>query len=132
MPELLRHPEHLPLCVRQAPVALRYLGLLAPLDWANFHEHDLDTDWGISPVPYVLFVAAHLIKLDQESACLPWLRRYLVEHPVLSATLNFPIPGCSCSLSATDVAVGDYYWGYASGVVATIIPDWAEIVLAEL
>lgn len=25
-----------------------------------------------------------------------------------------------------------YYWGYASGVVATKIPDWGEVVLAEL
>lgn len=26
----------------------------------------------------------------------------------------------------------EYYWGYASGVVATKIPDWGELVLAEL
>jgi hypothetical protein len=26
----------------------------------------------------------------------------------------------------------EYYWGYASGVVATKIPDWGEFVLAEL
>lgn len=25
----------------------------------------------------------------------------------------------------------EYYWGYASGVVATIVPDWGEVVLAE-
>lgn len=25
----------------------------------------------------------------------------------------------------------DYYWGYASGVVATIVPGWGEVVLAE-
>jgi hypothetical protein len=27
---------------------------------------------------------------------------------------------------------GDYYWGYASGVVTTKIDDWGEFVLAEL
>lgn len=27
---------------------------------------------------------------------------------------------------------GEYYWGYASGVVATKVDDWEEIVLAEL
>ena len=26
----------------------------------------------------------------------------------------------------------EYYWGYASGIVATKIPDWGEFVLAEL
>jgi hypothetical protein len=27
---------------------------------------------------------------------------------------------------------GHYYWGYASGVVATKVPGWGEVVLAEL
>ena len=40
------------------------------------------------------------------------------KNPVVPAT-NF---------SAKD----EYYWGYASGVVATKIPDWGEFVLAEL
>jgi len=30
------------------------------------------------------------------------------------------------------VSVGEFYWGYASGVVATKVPDWGEFVLAEL
>ena len=34
--------------------------------------------------------------------------------------------------AATTVAVGEFYWGYASGVVATKVPDWGEFVLAEL
>ena len=28
--------------------------------------------------------------------------------------------------------VGDFYWGYASGVIATKVPGWGEFVLAEL
>jgi hypothetical protein len=35
-------------------------------------------------------------------------------------------------LPADTLSVGEYYWGYASGVVATKIPDWGEFVLAEL
>src|SRR5262249_52894073 len=27
---------------------------------------------------------------------------------------------------------GEYYWGYASGVVTTKVPEWGEFVLAEL
>jgi len=30
------------------------------------------------------------------------------------------------------ISIGEYYWGYASGVIATKIPDWGEFVLAEL
>lgn len=32
---------------------------------------------------------------------------------------------------ADTVSVGEYYWGYASGIVATKVPDWGEFVLAE-
>jgi hypothetical protein len=28
--------------------------------------------------------------------------------------------------------VGEYYWGYASGVIATKVPGWGEFALAEL
>jgi hypothetical protein len=30
------------------------------------------------------------------------------------------------------LSIGEYYWGYGSGVVATKIPGWGEFVLAEL
>lgn len=33
---------------------------------------------------------------------------------------------------ASQVEVAEYYWGYASGVVATKVPTWGEFVLAEL
>ena len=32
---------------------------------------------------------------------------------------------------ASAVEVGEYYWGYASGIVATKVPDWGEFLLAE-
>ncbi len=35
-------------------------------------------------------------------------------------------------LPAATISVGEYYWGYASGVVVTKVPDWGEFVLAEL
>jgi len=34
--------------------------------------------------------------------------------------------------SAATVKVGEYYWGYGSGVVVTSVPPWGEFVLAEL
>ena len=34
--------------------------------------------------------------------------------------------------SASMISVGEYYWGYGSGIVVAKIPDWGECVLAEL
>jgi hypothetical protein len=33
---------------------------------------------------------------------------------------------------ASTAKVGEYYWGYGTGVVATKVPDWGEFVIAEL
>jgi len=33
---------------------------------------------------------------------------------------------------AKNLEIGEYYWGYGSGVVATRVADWCELVLAEL
>jgi hypothetical protein len=35
-------------------------------------------------------------------------------------------------VAAATVQVGEYYWGYGSGIVVTKVPDWGEFVLAEL
>ena len=43
----------------------------------------------------------------------------------LPTPLTDPVP-------ASTVQVGEYYWGYGSGVVATKVPGWGEFVLAEL
>jgi hypothetical protein len=44
--------------------------------------------------------------------------------PLPTPTHN-PVP-------ANTLSVGEFYWGYASGVIATKVPDWGEFVLAEL
>jgi hypothetical protein len=35
-------------------------------------------------------------------------------------------------IPAKDKAVGEFYWGYGSGVVVSKVPGWGEVVLAEL
>jgi len=35
-------------------------------------------------------------------------------------------------VGAMTLKVGEYYWGYGSGIVVTKIPSWGEFVLAEL
>jgi hypothetical protein len=42
-----------------------------------------------------------------------------------------PTPTCYPS-PANTLSVGEFYWGYGSGVVAAKVPDWGEFVLAEL
>jgi len=237
----------LPAFVRQSTVAMRYLHLLEPLDWGRFPERDLTTGWGSPTVPFASFLAAHLIKLDQQIVYMSGLRDYLIDHPALVWILGFPLvpssryawgfdveaslptarhftrmlrttpnavsqylldetvrllvaeletevddfghaisldtkhiiawvrennpkdyiehrydktkqpagdPDCrlGCKrrrnqraaakeppptpqdnpVPADTISVGEYYWGYASGVVATKVPGWGEFVLAEL
>jgi len=244
---LALNPTLLPRFVRESALALRYLHLLAPLDWSRFPERDLETDWGTPAVPYASFTAACLVKLDQQVVYMSHLRQYLVDHPALVWVLGFPLlpspnypwgfdaeaslptqrhltrllrtmpnqplqylldssvnliqselaevgvclgesisldtkhiiawvkennpkayvperydktkqpsgdPDCKLGckrrhnqrassadppptpttepLPAHTVSVGEYYWGYASGVVATKTPRWGEFVLAEL
>jgi hypothetical protein len=35
-------------------------------------------------------------------------------------------------VAVSTVSVGEYYWGYGTGVVATKVPYWGEFVIAEL
>jgi hypothetical protein len=48
-----------------------------------------------------------------------------VESIPVPTPLQNPIP-------AANLEIGEYYWGYGSGVVATKVADWGEFVLAEL
>jgi hypothetical protein len=48
-----------------------------------------------------------------------------VESIPVPTPLTNPVP-------ADKLEIGEYYWGYGSGVVATKVPDWGEFVLAEL
>jgi len=47
------------------------------------------------------------------------------------AVESWPTPTTN-PVPAKHLEIGEYYWGYASGVVATKVPDWGEFVLAEL
>jgi hypothetical protein len=245
---LAQTPDQLPRFVQESAVAMRYLQLLSPLDWTHLPERDLQRHWGIPAVPYTPFVAACLVKVDQQFRYMSRLRQYLVDHPALTWILGFPLtpsnaypwgfdvnaslptprhfnrmlrtlpnailqvllgntvtllhqelpadsqfgktialdtkhilawvkennpkayltgderydhthqppgdPDCrlGCKkrrnqqtaaptptdtplenpVPANTLKVGTFYWGYATGVVATKVPDWGEFVLAEL
>jgi hypothetical protein len=89
--QLTHSPTQLPRFVQESAVAMRYLRLLEPLDWTRFPERDLNTPWTISPVPFAPFVAASLVKLNEQHVYMPQLRDYLVEHPALVWVLGFPL-----------------------------------------
>jgi hypothetical protein len=91
MHQLVQNLNCLPRFVRESAVAMRYLHLLAPLDWARFPERDLETDWGSPTVPYASFAAACLVKLDQQLVYMSHLRQYLADHPGLLWLLRFPL-----------------------------------------
>jgi hypothetical protein len=90
-----------PMLVRNSPVAQRYLDFLGILSWDQFPERELHDPRGKPPVPYLPFVAACLIKLDQGFTYMSQLRRYLVEHPALLFLLGFPL-----------VRSSQYPWGF--------------------
>jgi hypothetical protein len=98
---LAQEPDRLPLFIRESAVAMRYLRLLGSLDWDQFPERDLERKWTLPAIPYAPFVAACLVKLDQQIQYMARLRQYLVEHPALTWILGFPL-----SPSST------YSWGF--------------------
>jgi len=48
-----------------------------------------------------------------------------IESIPAATPLKNPVP-------AAGLQIGEYYWGYGSGVVTTKVADWGEFVLAEL
>jgi hypothetical protein len=48
------------------------------------------------------------------------------------ASSKEPPPTPSDNPVPANVSIGEYYWGYASGIVATKLSTWGEFVLAEL
>lgn len=85
-------PEALPDFVRNCAVAMKYLDLLGPLDWAHFPERPGGRAWpGPAPAARAPFVAAFLVKVAEGHRHLGQLRRYLAEHPALVWVLGFPL-----------------------------------------
>lgn len=90
--QLSQRPELWPPFVAECPITQKYLRLLGPLDWDNFPERATNYAWpGPAPLARAPFVAAYLVKLDQQKRYMSDLRRYLLEHPALVWVLGFPL-----------------------------------------
>lgn len=95
----------LPEFVRVCPVAMKYLHLLGPLDWSHFPERPEDRPWpGPKPHPRAPFVAAYLVKLNEEKSYMSGLHDYLVEHPALVWLLGFELSPDPTARYGFDVA----------------------------
>lgn len=89
---LARSVDELPDFVRFCPVARRFLDLIGPLDWEHFPERNPHQPFpGVKPVQRAAFVAAYLVKLEQNQRYMSDLRRFLVEHPALIWLFGFPL-----------------------------------------
>lgn len=88
---LTRAETDLPAAIRACPVALKYHRLLRDLDWAHFPDRDPRRPWpGPTPAhPRAAFVAAYLVKLDQQQRYMSDLVEYLTDHPALARLLGF-------------------------------------------
>lgn len=91
MAVLAREPERLPDWFQSSPTAMRYLELLAPLDWSAIPERPLSHPAHPQVIPWSTFAAACLVKLEEGLSTMPRLRRFLVEHPPLIWLLGFPL-----------------------------------------
>lgn len=85
------HPEQLPAFVQASPIAQRCLDLLGPLAWEHLPERNLQRNWGQPTVPYAAFIAACLLKLNEDKRSMGDLRLFLAEHPELIWLLGFPL-----------------------------------------
>jgi hypothetical protein len=89
---LAQQPAQLPDFVRACPVAQKYLKLLGDLDWANFPERPSNRPWpGSAPQPRAPYVAAYLVKLQEEKRYMSQVRTFLIEHPALVWLLGFKL-----------------------------------------
>lgn len=96
------HPERLPGFVRESPTAMRLLDLLGPLEWAQLPERNLVRDWGQPVISNTTFLAACLIKLEEERDSMGDLLLYLQEHPALIWLLGFPFSASNRHLLGFD------------------------------
>ena len=82
--------QQLPAFVRHSAVAMKYLEFLSPLAWEQLPQRAPLPHTQQPAIPYAAFIAACLVKLDQQLVSMSHLGDYLLEHPELVWLLGFP------------------------------------------
>jgi hypothetical protein len=122
---------HLPLLVRECPVTMQYLHLLGELDWSRFPERARNRAWpGPQPQKRAPFVAAFLIKLNENKPCMSGLRSFLVNHPGLIWLLGFPLAPSPKSPWGFDPEKSLPCRQHFSRILRTLQPDQVRFLLA--
>jgi hypothetical protein len=89
--------------------------------------------WVIENNPKAYLTAAQRLDKTRQPAADPDCRLGCKRRHNQRASAKDPPPTpLDNPVSANTISVGEYYWGYASGVVATKVAGWGEFVLAEL
>jgi len=78
------------------------------------------------------YVSSRYDKSQQPSGDLDCRLGCKRRHNRRAASQELPATPHQNPVPAKTVSVGEYYWGYGSGVVATKVPGWGEFALAEL
>lgn len=111
--------------------SIERLTTLLPPETLIGDEISLDTKhiiaWVMENNPKVFHEGARFDKTQQPKGdpdCKVGFKAYTNQVKATPAPTTDGMPG-------SRARVGEYYWGYASGIVATKIPAWGEIVLAE-
>lgn len=85
-------PDQLPTWVRQSPLAMKYIALLGELDWAHFPERRENRMWpGPKPHSRAPFVAAYLVKINENKKYMTDLLTFLSEQPALAWVVGFDL-----------------------------------------
>jgi hypothetical protein len=93
--------DKLPLFVRESSIAMKYLRLLGPIDWKRLAERAERFAPDCPPLSYAAFLAACLVKIDQQKVYMADLHEYLLSQPALVWVLGFPLHPSP-----------DYSWGF--------------------
>ena len=97
--------EALPKVVQESAAAMKYLQLLGKLDWQHFPERTPERAWpGPKPAPHAPFCAALLVKVDKGLKSMSALRDELVQQPILTWLLGFPLKPSTAYACGFDVA----------------------------
>lgn len=78
---------HLPHFVRACPVAMACRLWLLHYDWSTVRQKDKKANC----CSQISYIAAFLVKIDQQLATLAALRRFLTQHPALVWGVGFPL-----------------------------------------
>jgi hypothetical protein len=83
--------EQLPRFVRESTIAMKYLRLLGPIDWTPLSERAERFAPNNPALSYAAFLAACLVKIDQQKVYMADLHEYLLGEPALIWLLGFPL-----------------------------------------